>query len=124
MFLENQNKGLGKTGEYLAAKHLEGRGWRVLGRNIRQKFGEIDILAREPAGTLVFTEVKTLRVLKGGLVPEDNLTAAKLAKMRKMAEAFANGNPQLVGKNGWRIDLLAIAVNPDGNTAIRHYENL
>lgn len=82
----------------------------VLKRNYRKPWGEIDIVARALDGTLVFFEVKTLqRKDQQSLLPEDNLTAAKLKKLRRVCEEFTLKNPDLVNeKKGWRIDLIAI----------------
>jgi putative endonuclease len=49
---------LGRTGEDLAAKCLEGRGYSILERNYRAPHGEIDLIALDN-GTVVFIEVKT-----------------------------------------------------------------
>jgi putative endonuclease len=49
---------LGKTGEDLACRELERRGYAVVERRHRQRGGEIDIIARD-GKTLVFVEVKT-----------------------------------------------------------------
>lgn len=115
---------LGVWGEAKAAGYLKHLGWRILGRNIKEKFGEIDILTRDNKNVLVFMEVKTLRAEPEGLQPEDHLTEAKLFKMKKMAEAFVNANPRLVHAAGWRIDLIAISVFADGHAELKHYENL
>lgn len=48
---------LGKLGEDLACEELRRRGYAILERRYRTKFGEIDIIARE-AGEVVFIEVK------------------------------------------------------------------
>jgi putative endonuclease len=48
---------LGKTGEDLACEELERRGYAILARRYRTRFGEIDIVARAN-GTIVFVEVK------------------------------------------------------------------
>jgi putative endonuclease len=48
---------LGKTGEDLACEELERRGYAILARRYRTRFGEIDIVARTD-GTIVFVEVK------------------------------------------------------------------
>ena len=48
---------LGKLGEDLACEELRRRGYAILERRYRTKFGEIDIIARE-AGDVVFIEVK------------------------------------------------------------------
>jgi len=49
---------LGKTGEDLACRELERRGYAILARRYRRRGGEIDIIARD-GPTLVFVEVKT-----------------------------------------------------------------
>ena len=49
---------LGQAGEDAAAHFLEARGFRILARNRRSRFGEIDLVARDGV-TLVFVEVKT-----------------------------------------------------------------
>jgi len=60
----------GRAGEALAQRHLEARGLRILARNYRvargrsRRGGEIDLVALEPDGTLVFVEV---RVRRGGM---------------------------------------------------------
>ena len=53
-------KELGREGEELAARYLEKQGYRVLERNYRSRWGEIDLIA-EKGGELFFVEVKTRR---------------------------------------------------------------
>ncbi len=48
---------LGKTGEDLACRELERRGYAIVARRYRRRGGELDIIARD-GGTLVFVEVK------------------------------------------------------------------
>src|SRR5688572_30155793 len=48
---------LGELGENLACAELERRGYAILARRYRTRFGEIDIVARE-GDTIVFVEVK------------------------------------------------------------------
>jgi putative endonuclease len=49
---------LGKTGEDLACRELERRGYEIVARRYRCRSGELDIVARQ-GPTLVFVEVKT-----------------------------------------------------------------
>lgn len=56
---------LGKQGEELAVQILEGRGYVILERRYRTRFGEIDIIA-EVNGELVFVEVKARRTAAFG----------------------------------------------------------
>src|SRR5216683_2305707 len=48
---------LGKTGEDLACRELERRGYAIIARRYRCRGGELDIIARD-GSTLVFVEVK------------------------------------------------------------------
>jgi putative endonuclease len=52
---------LGRVGERLAREHLERLGYRVVARNYRTRFGELDLIVCD-ATWLVFVEVKTRRV--------------------------------------------------------------
>ena len=56
---------LGKTGEDLAARYLELRGWSIVARNVRYREGELDLVAAR-GGVLAFVEVKTRRAGRGG----------------------------------------------------------
>ena len=51
---------LGALGEDAASLYLVGQGWRVIERNWRSyRACELDIVAKDPQGTVVFVEVKT-----------------------------------------------------------------
>jgi putative endonuclease len=50
----------GKTGEDLACRELERRGYAIVARRYRCRGGELDIIARD-GPTLVFVEVKARR---------------------------------------------------------------
>ncbi|MDQ3070346.1 MAG: YraN family protein [Acidobacteriota bacterium] len=53
----DSRKDLGILGEELAAAHLRDRGYVILARRHRSRYGEIDIIA-DDAGCVVFVEVK------------------------------------------------------------------
>ncbi|OGM92620.1 hypothetical protein A2372_04225 [Candidatus Wolfebacteria bacterium RIFOXYB1_FULL_54_12] len=128
----------GSLGEQVAANFLSNLGHTILDRNVRMKFGEIDIISRDPMGVLIFTEVKTLSRAYA-LSPEDNLTRAKFRKLSRACSAYANARPELVSNSlGWRIDLVAVVINftlplaPEyrtfsfgkNNFAVSRYENI
>lgn len=123
---DSDNISTGKLGEDLTCEYLINKGCRILQRNYRKPWGEIDIVARLKDNTLVFVEVKALAGgEKIGLMPEDNLTAAKLRKLRRTCEAFVDKHPDLIDeKKGWRIDLVAMTLNGEAEPEIRHYENI
>lgn len=49
---------LGQSGEAIASKHVKKNGYKIVEKNFRCRFGEIDIIARD-GSCLVFIEVKT-----------------------------------------------------------------
>lgn len=138
--MEKQEKG--KFGEDLACGYLVKKGYKILRRNARSKWGELDIVAKSKDQTLVFIEVKAMTGMGAeGLKPEDQMTSAKLKKFKRAAEMFAAKNPDLIDeKRGWRLDLVAIDLDITGELTcpepvcpepvewvergIRHYENI
>jgi putative endonuclease len=82
-------KELGRRGEELAAEHFLRLGYRVLARNHRTRWGELDlVLADEREATIVFCEVKSRRLGSGDW--RDNLHARKRRQVRTMAAAWLN----------------------------------
>ena len=115
---------IGNWGEGFAAHYLEASGYQVLARNVRTPYGEIDLVASQGAG-LVFVEVKTRTNLKFGM-PENAITARKLAHMIDSAQAYIAGHPQLEGQ-GWQIDVIAIIGRPGSENQdvdIQHFQNV
>ena len=83
----DRTKELGRRGEELAAQHFSRLGYRVLGRNHRTRFGELDlILADESEATIVFCEVKSRRLGSGDW--RDNLHDGKQKQVRAIAAAW------------------------------------
>ena len=56
--MSDPRRALGALGERLAAEHLERAGYRIVERNYRTRYGELDIVASGER-CLVFCEVKT-----------------------------------------------------------------
>ena len=107
---------LGALGETVAAAHLEAQGLKVVDRNFRTRYGEVDLIA-EDSGTLVFVEVKTRRSLAFG-APEESVTPRKRARLAKVAAAYL----QLHGleQQNWRIDVVGVALQRTGPATINH----
>ena len=117
---------IGKYGEDLACEYLVNNKYRIIERNYKKPWGEIDIIAKDPDKTLVFVEVKTLQQSANfGLKPEDHMTRAKLVKLSRTASIYANNNQKLIKEaKGWRIDLVAITLDNADNPTISHYKNM
>lgn len=120
---------IGNKGEDLACKFLIRNKYKILMRNYRTKFDEIDIIARSIDGTLVFCEVKTFvgeSDSGSGLVPEDNLTKEKFKKISRVCAMFVGKHQDLINeKMGWRIDCAIVVISEvKNNCGIRYYENI
>lgn len=74
---------LGKTGEDLASKELERRGYAIVARRYRRHGGELDIIARD-GPTLVFVEVKARDSWTFG-EPVEAVTAIKRRRITRLA---------------------------------------
>ena len=123
----------GQLGENIACEYLVENGYKIIERNFRQKWGEIDIIAKAPDKTLVFVEVKTVRSVEklhtvnknnNQISAEDQLTGVKLTKLQRTASLYANHRQDLVDdEKGWRIDLLALTLI-ENRYVIKHYKNI
>jgi putative endonuclease len=84
---DRRSKALGGRGEALAAEHFERLGYRILARNHRTRWGELDLVLAAPGeDTIVFAEVKTRRLGSGE--PWESLHEAKQSQVRTMAAAW------------------------------------
>ena len=116
---------LGAIGEELAARHFARRGYEVVARNFRTRFGELDLVAAGE-GCLVFCEVKT-RVQRDRAAPIGPLASVgrrKQRRMRQMArEWLAAGARGLAGRPAeLRFDAIGVAF--DGRGQLVSFEHL
>jgi putative endonuclease len=111
---------LGRTGEQLAAAHLERLGYAIVARNHRTRFGELDLVAAD-AETLVFVEVKTRRAGPGR--PWDNLHERKRAQVRAMAAAYLAEVADRPRGRELRFDAVGVVIDAQGRlVALDHLE--
>ncbi len=116
--MKKWNTFTGKQGEDIAAELLKNNGYEILERNWRNKFGEIDIIAKKD-NVLIFVEVKTKIGEQYGL-PEEMVGRGKLQKVRNMALMYLKGK-----EIPCRIDVIAIVLSEDGSVSrLNHYENV
>jgi putative endonuclease len=113
-------KKIGDTGERLASSFLKKKGYRILETNYRCPRGEIDIVARQKE-CLVFVEVRTKTNLTFGS-PEESITLTKMKHLESVANYYLQNHDNL--PNSWRLDLIALELEPDGKLRrIEYIEN-
>ena len=103
----------GKRGEAQAALFLEGKGYRIIGRNVRARFGEIDLVAWQ-GKTLCFIEVKTRSSEKFGW-PEESVHYFKRRVLIRLAQWYLQAHPRL-GASAIRFDVVSLLLDPQGNS--------
>ncbi|MDO4783542.1 MAG: YraN family protein [Propionibacteriaceae bacterium] len=112
---------LGARGEDLAVDHLLSQGWVVIERNWRCRTGEIDIVAADPEGTVVFVEVKC-RAGTGYGDPLEAITYAKARRLRQLAGLWlaehGEGAPQV------RLDAIGVIVARGQRPRIHHVKGI
>lgn len=102
----------GRLGEDLAAAWLTARGYRVTERNVRTRFGEIDLLVRRRR-LWIAVEVKSRRLHPA---PERTVTPPQLRRIQRALEALA---PHLRPRpTELRVDVAAVTLRPDRTAAI------
>ena len=105
----------GKLAEDYAVKLLKRNGYKVIERNFRSKFGEIDIICLKD-DCLVFVEVKARWSLRFGK-PEEAVTRSKLWKIGKTGEYYSLIHTDLPKK--LRIDVVALEITNSKVSAAR-----
>lgn len=112
---------LGRAGEQLALDHLLRLGYRLVARNHRTRFGELDLVVAD-ARTLVFVEVKTRRARTPGRAWE-GLHDSKRAQVRRMALAFLAEVAERPRCRDVRFDAVGVTIDPHGRlVALEHLE--
>lgn len=110
-----ESRYFGNKGEQIACNYLSLNAYKIISRNFRSRFGEIDIIAVK-RGILIFCEVKTRWSNKFGS-PEEAVTFQKLGRIRKAAEYFSLLHPELPKRVA--IEVVAIDIQRDTPTSIR-----
>lgn len=130
-----QKQEIGSLGEDIAAKYLENKGFSIITRNYRKKWGEIDIIA-EKSQKLHFIEVKSVsceNILKlkqdvsrvtDGYRPEDNIHPQKLKRLARtiqsyLFEKYPKTEPE------WLFDAVTVKIDKQNKGArVKFIENI
>jgi putative endonuclease len=112
------NRRSGAWGEELALHYLTRRGFALIERNYRTRYGELDLILRD-GDTLVFAEVKLRRGVAFG-DPLEAVTPRKQAAIRALAEQYlSEREPHF---DALRFDVVGILIGR-GQPRIVHVED-
>ena len=113
----------GFLAESIAAKFLRNRGYEILFRNYKKKWGEIDIIVRKE-GIVSFVEVKANRKSMAGFEPELRANWEKMRKVVRTARTFLVER-KFDDDQEWQVDIVSVTIDRDLETAnIKHFKNI
>ena len=111
---------LGDRGERAAVRYLKKQGFRIIAKQYRNSYGEVDIVAQD-GKTTVFVEVKTRTSTNDGQ-PFEAVDLRKQEKITRIALAWLKKHGRLEQPS--RFDVVSI-LWPDerGEPQIQHFRN-
>jgi len=113
----------GEWAEHNVAQYLESKGYSVLERNYRKKWGEIDIVAKKE-GIMIFVEVKANKKEIAGFEPESRVSPEKLRRLNRVIQTYL-ASKKYSEDQDWQIDIVALTVDKDRGVAkIKHFKNI
>jgi putative endonuclease len=115
--MPDDRRALGQRGEELAAERLRQKGYRILDRNVRTRYGEIDLVALD-GDCIVFVEVRALR--SSLMAPEESITRRKQRRVAQLGQRYLLDHGRADAE--WRADVVAIEMDRDGTPSrVEHY---
>ena len=121
--MPSNKRKFGDAGENKAAEFLTGSGYKIICRNYRKPWGEIDIVA-EKDGIIRFIEVKTSYYFPNpSFTPEIRVDWRKARKLKRICETYLSEH-KLLPSQGWQIDVISVILNEDDTVCeINHIKN-
>lgn len=143
IFMNGKRK-IGPLGEELTVKFLVKRGYKILDRNYRRPWGELDVVA-ERKGVIHFVEVKALsstinkssvthetppelsereKVIeyirhakpKDWYRPEENVSRSKMLRLSRIIQTYLMGK-HVSDETAWQFDVATVLIDKEGRKA-------
>ena len=111
---------LGQWGEDLAVAYLQEKGYQLIERDWKSGRRDIDIIAKDETGTIVFVEVKTRRSRVFG-EPEE---AIDYRKMQSLQQAINHYIKFRHINNDVRFDIISIVGTIGSEAEINHIKDV
>lgn len=120
---------IGRVGERIASRFMENKGYSVLDRNYRQKWGEIDLIVSDDKG-ICFIEVKSAmrnasqNLRESGFRPEENVHEYKIRRLNRAIQTYFT-EKDIPTDVYWQLDLLVVVIDLETKRAtVERIENI
>ncbi len=126
---QTSKQNVGQIGEGVAVKHLVKHSFKILDRNYRKKWGEIDVIAKKD-NVLHFIEVKSIQwpydkpINAKDFQPEENMHLWKRQRLARTIKTYLS-DIRVSDEVEWQVDVIAIFLDFNVRRAkIRITENI
>ncbi len=110
-----RKRALGEAGEQLAAAYLERRGYRIIERNYRRRWGEADIVALAGDGTHVIVEVRSRSDRRYAVEAAQSVGPRKQRQLLRLAHGLIAEQGQEIDV---RVDVMIVAPDRSGSLSV------
>lgn len=111
----DRRRALGAAGEDLAVAYLEARGYEIIERNYRRRWGEADIIALDSDGTRVIVEVRTRSDRRYAVEAAQSVGPRKQRQLRRLAHGLLAEHDVEIDV---RVDVIVVAPGRDGRLSV------
>ncbi len=113
----------GAWAEDYVAQYLELKKYKILTKNYKKPWGEIDIVA-EKDKILIFVEVKASKKELAGFEPENRINPEKLRRLYRAVQTYL-ASRKYPPNQKHQIDVVSLTVDRDKGVAkIKHFKNI
>ena len=112
-----KTKELGEFGEKIALDFLKKKGYKILEKNWKRKWAEIDLVCKK-GNKFIFVEVRTLK--DQDFHPQESLTPFKIKSLLRSVKLYLF--EKKLFEVLWQIDFLFVEIKKD-KMKIWHFEN-
>lgn len=106
---------LGAAGEQCAADYLSARGYTIVERNYRRRWGEADIIATAPDRTCVIVEVRSRSNRRYVVEAAQSIGPRKQRQLRRLAHGLI---AELDHEIDIRVDVIVVTTDRDGQLVV------
>lgn len=111
----DRRRRLGAAGEEVAARYLSARGYEIVERNYRRRWGEADIIALAEDGTHVIVEVRSRSDRRYAVEAAQSVGPRKQRQLLRLANGLIAEREQELDV---RIDVMIVAPDRNGRLSV------